>query len=139
LSQSLVGASSFNISHFSLNSVETVASKKPTVDFATAILRAEREADGNHNGHPPELEYLMKPDGHLALVHVIQVQDDDAGTWHEVFIDAHSEQLLALNDFSSHATASNFHRLFEMEPDNGRSTQSFPSPGTRCRLKDSRL
>ena len=33
----------------------------------TAIERAEHAMNGNHNGHPPKLEYFLHPDGHLAL------------------------------------------------------------------------
>jgi extracellular elastinolytic metalloproteinase len=118
---------------------DSVASNIPAIGITAAIPLAEQHAVGTHNGHPPTLEYLMKPDGHLALVHVIQVQNDDAGTWHEVLIDAHSGDLLFLNDFVSHSTASNFDDLFATEPDNGSSIQFFPFPGTRCRLMDSRL
>ncbi|KAJ7214927.1 Fungalysin metallopeptidase-domain-containing protein [Mycena pura] len=75
-----------------------VASSIATIDITTAIPMAEQHAVGTHTGHPTDLEYLMKPDGHLALAHVIQVQNEDAGARHEVFIDAHTGELLLLND-----------------------------------------
>ncbi|KAJ7087425.1 Fungalysin metallopeptidase-domain-containing protein [Mycena epipterygia] len=84
---------------------ESAASNIAKIDITTAIPMAERHAVGAHNGHPPKMEYLLGPDSHLALVHVIQIQNDDEGTWHEAFIDAHSGQLLSLNDFVCHSTA----------------------------------
>ncbi|KAJ7749849.1 hypothetical protein DFH07DRAFT_746553, partial [Mycena maculata] len=95
---------------------ETVASKEPNIHMNAAISIAEQHAGGTHNGHPPKLEYLMQPDDHLALVHVIQIRNDEAGTWYETYIDAHSGQPLFLNDFASHSTAGNFSGMYTVLP-----------------------
>jgi len=71
----------------------------------------ENQLDGTRNGHPAKLEYLANPNGHLSLVHVIQIQNETSGTWYEAFVDAHSGQLLSLTDFVSHATASTLSKL----------------------------
>ncbi|KAJ6627922.1 Fungalysin metallopeptidase-domain-containing protein [Mycena sp. CBHHK59/15] len=76
------------------------ADQDEQLEVKAVIPLAQQELDGTHNGHPAKLEYLMKPDGHLVLAHVIQIQNEDTGTWYEVFMDAHSGQLLSLNDFN---------------------------------------
>jgi hypothetical protein len=123
----------------SVDDSDSVASNAASIDSTAAIPLAERHAIGTHNGHPPTVEYFKKPDGHLALVHVIRIQKDDAQTWHETFIDAHSGELLFLNDFVSHSSVGTFDGLFATEPDNGSSIQFFPFPGPQGRPMDSKL
>ena len=80
----------------------TIQNKDQILNIDTAIERAEHALNGKHNGHPPKLEYFMHPDGHLALAHVIQIQNENLGTWVEGYIDAHSGELLSSNNFVCH-------------------------------------
>ncbi|TFK66605.1 hypothetical protein BDN72DRAFT_899704 [Pluteus cervinus] len=77
----------------------TIASSQPTFPLDQAITKAEGLLDGKHNDITPTLEYLVRPDGSAALVHVIQIQNESANTWYEAFIDAHSGDLLSITDF----------------------------------------
>ncbi|KAF9469113.1 Fungalysin metallopeptidase-domain-containing protein [Collybia nuda] len=81
-----------------------IAPSKPTVDVKSAIPKAEEALDGKYNNHPASLEYLVQPDGSIALVHVVQIQNEVAGTWYEVFVDAHSGIILSVTDFVSDAS-----------------------------------
>ncbi|KAH9030751.1 Fungalysin metallopeptidase-domain-containing protein [Lactarius pseudohatsudake] len=71
----------------------------PTVSLNGAIVTAEKALDGTHNGHPATLEFLIQPDGTAALTHVIQIQNERAGTWVEAFVDAHSNKVVSVTDF----------------------------------------
>ncbi|KAK1231074.1 hypothetical protein PQX77_005821 [Marasmius sp. AFHP31] len=87
--------------------VETknIASPEPTFGVAEAIKVVEDAVDGTHVSNvDPDLEYLARPDGSVALAHVIQVQNHEEGTWFEAFVDAHDGTLLSVNDFVAHAT-----------------------------------
>ncbi|KAH9167272.1 Fungalysin metallopeptidase-domain-containing protein [Lactarius sanguifluus] len=75
------------------------ANQTPTVSLSDAIATAEKALDGTHNGHPATLEFLIQPDGSAALTHVIQIQNDRAGTWVEAFVDAHSNEVVSVTDF----------------------------------------
>ncbi|RDB22678.1 Extracellular metalloproteinase 10 [Hypsizygus marmoreus] len=81
-----------------------IAPSKPSVDVKTVIPKAEKALDGKYNNHPSTLEYLARPDGSVALVHVVQIQNEEAGTWYEAFIDAHSGEVLTVTDFVSDAS-----------------------------------
>ncbi|KAJ7884716.1 Fungalysin metallopeptidase-domain-containing protein [Mycena leptocephala] len=109
---------------------DSVASNAASIDSTAAIPLAERHAIGTHNGHPPTVEYFKKPDGHLALVHVIRIQKDDAQTWHETFIDAHSGELLFLNDFVSHSSYTVLPIPGAARPSNGFKTLTDPADTT---------
>jgi extracellular elastinolytic metalloproteinase len=76
------------------------------VDKKTAIAAAEAALDCTYNSHPTTLEYLARPDGSVALVHVIQVKNDHTGRWYEAYVDAHSAQLLSTVDFVADASVS---------------------------------
>jgi hypothetical protein len=78
---------------------ENVASPYPSVSPSRAIIAAEHGYKGLHNGHPTKLEYYAKPDGSVALVHVVQIQNDKAGTWVEVYVDAHSSDIVGSTNF----------------------------------------
>lgn len=60
----------------------------------------------NITNHPATLEYLARPDGSVALVHVVQIQNEETGTWYEAFVDAHSRTILSVTDFVSDASVS---------------------------------
>ena len=99
----------------------------------TAIERAEDALNGKHNGHPPKLEYFLHPDGHLALAHVIQIQNENLGTWFKGFIDAYSGELLSSFNFVCHGagTASKSAKLAVPKLTEGNSTRRFLSRGTQ--------
>jgi extracellular elastinolytic metalloproteinase len=80
-----------------------IASSSPSIDVAAAIAKAEEALDGKHNDIEPTLEYLVKSDGSIALTHVVQVQNDEAFTFQEAFVDAHSGEILSVTDFINDA------------------------------------
>jgi extracellular elastinolytic metalloproteinase len=59
---------------------------------------------GKFNGQNATLEYLIQPDGSVALTHVVQIQNEETNEWFEAFIDAHSGKLISVTDFVSHAS-----------------------------------
>jgi extracellular elastinolytic metalloproteinase len=79
-------------------------SSKPTISVEAATATAEMALDGKFNNHPTTIEYLARADGSVALTRVIQIRNEDAGTWVEAFIDAHSGQLLSITDFVTKAS-----------------------------------
>ncbi|KAF8649604.1 hypothetical protein AX16_005695 [Volvariella volvacea WC 439] len=81
-----------------------IASSKPTLRLRDVIPRTEKALGGKYNGHPATLEYLARPDGSAALVHVFQVQNDAEDFFVEAFVDAHTGELLSLTDFVAEAT-----------------------------------
>lgn len=88
--------------HSFVNST-SIADSEPKVSQEDAIKAAEEHLEGTYNGHPVTLEYLVKDDGSVALTHVIQTRNKEAGTWYEGFIDAHSGELLGVVSFRSDA------------------------------------
>ncbi|EEB99843.1 hypothetical protein MPER_00378, partial [Moniliophthora perniciosa FA553] len=81
-----------------------VPSSTPTVKSEDAIATAEELLEGTHNGVEPQLQYLARPDGSPALVHAVQVNNEEDGTFFEAYVDAHSGDVLSVNDFVAHAT-----------------------------------
>ncbi|KAG6905449.1 hypothetical protein DXG01_002595 [Tephrocybe rancida] len=82
----------------------TIASSTPDVSVDEAIVTAESALDGTYNNHPAKLEYLAKDDGTAVLTHVIQIQNEAAGTWYQAFVDAHSGELVSIVDFVAQAS-----------------------------------
>ncbi|KAF5380174.1 hypothetical protein D9615_006215 [Tricholomella constricta] len=82
----------------------SIASSTPSVSLEAAIAKAEEALDGKFNSHPATLEYLAKDDGSVVLTHVIQIQNESAGTWYQAFVDAHSGELVSIVDFVSQAS-----------------------------------
>ncbi|KAH8989253.1 Fungalysin metallopeptidase-domain-containing protein [Lactarius akahatsu] len=80
------------------------AEQTPTVSLNDAIATAEKALDGTHNGQPATLEFLIQPDGSAVLTHVIQIQNERAGTWVEAFVDAHSNKVVSVTDFVAKAS-----------------------------------
>ncbi|KAH8981283.1 Fungalysin metallopeptidase-domain-containing protein [Lactarius hatsudake] len=80
------------------------ANQTPTVSLSDAIATAEKALDGTHNGHPATLEFLIQPDGFATLTHIIQIQNERAGTWVEAFVDAHSNKVVSVTDFVAKAS-----------------------------------
>lgn len=65
-----------------------------------AITEAESSLDGRR---VPDIEatlgYLIRSDAPVALVHVVQIHNEEEFTWYEAYIDAHSGKLLSVTDF----------------------------------------
>ncbi|KAI9434880.1 Fungalysin metallopeptidase-domain-containing protein [Lactarius indigo] len=80
------------------------ADQTPTVSLSDAIATAEKALDGTHNGHPATLEFLIQPDGSAVLTHVIQIQNERAGTWVQAFVDAHANKVVSVTDFVAKAS-----------------------------------
>ncbi|KAG7097947.1 hypothetical protein E1B28_005258 [Marasmius oreades] len=78
-----------------------IADSKPTVDVNTVIPKVEDQLQGKINEIKPSVEYLALQDGTVSLVHVFQVQNLEAGTWYEAYVDAHSGELVSVTDFRS--------------------------------------
>ncbi|TCD65836.1 hypothetical protein EIP91_002141 [Steccherinum ochraceum] len=79
----------------------------PSVKVEDAIKTAEQKLNGKfdaENFPAPSLEYLAKQDGSAALTHVFQVRNEDANTWFEAFVDAHTGELASVTDFRAEAT-----------------------------------
>ncbi|KAI0777812.1 Fungalysin metallopeptidase-domain-containing protein [Trametes elegans] len=84
-----------------------VAPSEPAVKVEDAIATAEAQLSGKHdteNFPEPTLEYFAKDDGSVALTHVFQVRNEEAGTWYEAFVDAQSGDLVSVTDFVSKAS-----------------------------------
>ncbi|KAI0826421.1 Fungalysin metallopeptidase-domain-containing protein [Irpex lacteus] len=82
-------------------------SPTPSIPVNQAITTAEHHLDGRYDQihYPaPSLQYLAKEDGSLALTHVLHVTNDTSGTYYEVFVDAHSGELVSVTDFVAQAT-----------------------------------
>ncbi|KAI0069746.1 hypothetical protein K474DRAFT_992389 [Panus rudis PR-1116 ss-1] len=85
----------------------SVAAAEPSVKVEDAIKTAEDALQGKfdaENFPAPSTEYVVKQDGSAALAHVFQVRNEEAGTWYEAFVDAHSGELVSVTDFVSKAT-----------------------------------
>ncbi|GLB39380.1 putative fungalysin metallopeptidase (M36) [Lyophyllum shimeji] len=83
---------------------KNIAPSTPTISLAAAIAKAEEALDGKYNNHPATLEYLAKEDGSAVLTHVVQIQNETAGTWYQAFVDAHSGDLVSIVDFVTQAS-----------------------------------
>ncbi|PPQ68331.1 hypothetical protein CVT24_004812 [Panaeolus cyanescens] len=67
----------------------------PTVTLSSAIANAEQQLAGKYNNHPVGIKYLARPDNGVALIYAIQIQNEEANTWFEAHVDAHSGILLS--------------------------------------------
>jgi len=76
---------------------DNIAPPYASIQAATAIKSAEQAFPGAYNGHPIKLKYYAQPDGSIVLVHVIQIQSDL--TWFQVYVDAHSGQVVSSTNF----------------------------------------
>ncbi|KAF8886781.1 Fungalysin metallopeptidase-domain-containing protein [Infundibulicybe gibba] len=84
--------------------ITNIAASTPSLDVWSVIPNAENALNGTFNGHNPTLEYLVQSDGSISLTHVVQIQNDDTGTWFEAFMDAHSGDILSVTDFVARAS-----------------------------------
>ncbi|KAJ6563293.1 Fungalysin metallopeptidase-domain-containing protein [Mycena vulgaris] len=84
---------------------KSVASSTPSVSFDDAKATAEAALDGTYLDEiPSTLEYFVKDDGSAVLVHALQVRNEEAGTWYNAFIDAHTNTLVSLTDYVAKAS-----------------------------------
>ncbi|KAG6907055.1 hypothetical protein DXG01_010741 [Tephrocybe rancida] len=81
-----------------------IAPSTPSISVESIIPAAEEALDGTYNGHPTSIEYLAREDGSVALTHVLQIQNEETGTWYEAFVDAHTGEILSVTNFVSDAT-----------------------------------
>ncbi|KAF8149332.1 Fungalysin metallopeptidase-domain-containing protein [Crassisporium funariophilum] len=81
-----------------------IPSSQPTVTASSIISKTESAFNGRYNGVPISLEYLARADGSVALVHVMQIQNEDINSWYEVYVDAHSGEILSATDFVADAS-----------------------------------
>ncbi|KAH9912689.1 Fungalysin metallopeptidase-domain-containing protein [Epithele typhae] len=82
-------------------------STEPSVTAAGAIASAEDTLAGTFDAEEfpdPALEWVAKDDGSAVLTHVFQVRNEEAGTWYEAFVDAHSGELVSVIDFVTKAS-----------------------------------
>ncbi|KAH8103011.1 Fungalysin metallopeptidase-domain-containing protein [Cristinia sonorae] len=94
---------------FGSSFVKPIKAASPTasVKVEDAISTAEKKLNGKflrEEFPAPTLEYLAKQDGTAALTHVFQVRNEDASTWYEAFVDAHTGELVSITDFTAHAS-----------------------------------
>ena len=85
------------------NPVDIIPSPNPNIPLSSPIPAAELALNGTHNNFPPITSYLLVFARTLALIHAIQIQNKDLGTWVEVYINAHSSAFMGLTDFISKA------------------------------------
>ncbi|KAJ3515873.1 hypothetical protein NLJ89_g1485 [Agrocybe chaxingu] len=78
---------------------DKIAPSHATLPVETAVSAAERMTKASYNGNPTKTEYLALSDGSIALVHVIQVQNEEACMWLEVHVDAHTGEVHSAVDF----------------------------------------
>ncbi|KAF8149160.1 Fungalysin metallopeptidase-domain-containing protein [Crassisporium funariophilum] len=81
-----------------------IASSRPTISAKSVIAKAEAAFSGTYNGFPTGLEYLAQADGSVALVHTVQIQNEEVNSWFEVYIDAHSGEILSVTDYVADAS-----------------------------------
>jgi extracellular elastinolytic metalloproteinase len=81
-----------------------IADSKPTVSVEAAIATAEEALDGKHNEIEPKIEYLVLEDGSAILAHVIQIENDEAQTFYQAHVDAHTGELKSVVDFVNQAS-----------------------------------
>lgn len=108
-------------------------SPTPSIPVNQAITTAEHHLDGRYDQihYPaPSLQYLAKEDGSLALTHVLHVTNDTSGTYYEVFVDAHSGELVTVTDFVAQATVREIFKYLSLR---SLTVHSVPSASSRER------
>lgn len=75
-----------------------IAPSKPAFDVKSAIEIAEKMLDGDYNQRF-RLAYLARPDNSAILVYAIHIRNEEANTFYEAFVDAHTGELASLTNF----------------------------------------
>ncbi|KAI0765479.1 Fungalysin metallopeptidase-domain-containing protein [Fomes fomentarius] len=74
------------------------AAAEPSISSDEAIATAESKLNGKYDAEnfpEPQLEYFAKDDDSLVLTHSFQVRNEEAGTWYEAFVDAHTGDIVS--------------------------------------------
>ncbi|KAI5822705.1 hypothetical protein K523DRAFT_358185 [Schizophyllum commune Tattone D] len=82
---------------------DNIASSTPTIEIDSFISDIEAQLDGKFNDYA-SLEYVAKADGSVALVHVVQIRNEETNAWYEAMVDAHSGELVSITDFVADAS-----------------------------------
>ncbi|KAF6765572.1 hypothetical protein DFP72DRAFT_1108400 [Ephemerocybe angulata] len=88
-----------------------IADPKPRVELKDVWSKIEEQLEGKYNNQPISLQYLARPDGSVALVHAVQIQNEQVNSWYEAFVDAHSGELLSATDFTFEASLGDYIEL----------------------------
>ncbi|KAK6981334.1 extracellular metallo proteinase mep [Favolaschia claudopus] len=76
-----------------------------SVSFEDAKNTAEAALDGTYLSEiPSTVEYLAKDNGEVVLVHVLQIRNEEAATWYNALVNAHTNKLESITDYVAHAT-----------------------------------
>ncbi|KAG8808674.1 hypothetical protein FRC17_003827 [Serendipita sp. 399] len=78
-------------------------SSTPSLSVEEAIRFAEEALKGKHNDHPPTLMYYVESSGELTLAYSVQVVTPNEDHFYEAYVDAEDGDVIAFNDFVSHA------------------------------------
>ncbi|EJD40773.1 metalloprotease MEP2 [Auricularia subglabra TFB-10046 SS5] len=89
---------------FTAGTPKSVASPQPAISVETATANAEADLSGMRNEIPAKLEYVLTEDDTLVLAHTVQIESHDDGHLLEAFVDAHSGEVVAVNDFTTSIT-----------------------------------
>ncbi|EJD38799.1 hypothetical protein AURDEDRAFT_23530, partial [Auricularia subglabra TFB-10046 SS5] len=81
-----------------------VASQLPAISVDSATANAEAHLSRTRNEIPAKLEYVLTEDDALVLAHTVQIKSHDDGHLLEAFVDAHSGDVVAVNDFTTSIT-----------------------------------
>lgn len=78
---------------------------EPSVTLDSVIAEVEAALDGKQLTEiESTLGYLARSSEAPALVHVVQIKNEDAFTWYEAYVDAHTGDLLSVTDFVNDLT-----------------------------------
>jgi len=80
------------------------AKELPTLTAEQAIERAEEQLAGNWDGTTSKLEYVHTDDDAFILSRSVQLWENDEGHLLEAFIDAHTGDVVLVNDFTTSIT-----------------------------------
>ncbi|KAG8762487.1 hypothetical protein FRC12_009015 [Ceratobasidium sp. 428] len=83
---------------------KSIAAVTPKLTKEEAIKKAEDAIGGKYNNWATSLEYFAQDSDHIALAHVVQVQNDQTGEWYEAFVDAHSGGIMNVVSFAADAS-----------------------------------
>ncbi|PPR02915.1 hypothetical protein CVT24_012208 [Panaeolus cyanescens] len=81
-----------------------IASSEPTFAWKSIVADLEGKLDSSLLNDDAILQYFSKDDGSMALVYSVQLRNQEHGSWYEAHIDAHTGEILSINDFASDAS-----------------------------------
>ncbi|KAG8692314.1 hypothetical protein FRC08_009861, partial [Ceratobasidium sp. 394] len=83
---------------------KSVAPATPKLTKEAAVAKAEAATGGKYNNWPTSLEYFARDSDHVALAHVVQVQNDQTQEWYETFVDATTGEVINVVSFVADAS-----------------------------------